>query len=585
MMRPASRRRDSEHSERSSNGIGREVGAVHKDWHQHRRIALVYPNTYPVGMTNLGFQRVYQIFNDREDFLCERFFLSEEALHGELCELRSCESGRALKEFDLIAFSISFETDYLNVLRTLQLADIPLYHEDRKAGGFPIVLGGGCGITVNPEPLADFVDLYCIGEAEDFCDRLCDLLVEQQGSSLPVFLEKATALPGVYVPSNFRFEYDASRVKAITQVGPGPEKILRLIKKDLDSVPTQTVVIPVETPFRNMFMVETGRGCQWACRFCAAGYIYRYPRERGLEAMKAAVDRGLSHGMRIGLVGSDMSCHSYIWDLMEYVLDRGGEPSLSSIRVEAIDERMAKLIARTGIKTMTLAPDAGSFRLRRTLNKNMPDEMILQAAARLLDAGIHNIKLYFIIGLPTEGEDDIAALIRLAEKVRGLMLERAPKTGRMGVVSISINPFIPKPGTPFQWVGMEPEAVIEKRFQMIRKALVPQGGFKLDLESYRGCYLQAFISRGDRRAGRILEYMLGSGKSLDRAAKDLYEELQYVPSEQINRTWNFDEVLPWDVMDHGFFPGYLQREMERGFKTKLIPNCAPETCRLCGICN
>jgi len=288
--------------------------------------------------------------------------------------------------------------------------------------------------------------------------------------------------------------------------------------------------------------------------------------------------------MRIGLVGADMSCHSYIGELMEYILDRGGIPSLSSIRVEAIDERLAGIIARTGIKTMTLAPDAGSFRLRRVLNKNMPDEMIVDAAQRLLDAGIKNIKLYFIIGLPTETDEDIDQLIQLAEKIRHLMKKRAQETGHMGTVSISINPFIPKPGTPFQWVGLEPKEVINRRFRHIRRTLIPQGSFKIDLESYRLSYLQTLITRGDRRCGRLLAHMLETGKSIDQAAKALAGELHYDPQEQINRTWGFDEILPWEHLDHGFDPGYLEREMKRGFQTLLIPKCKPETCRLCGVC-
>lgn len=453
---------------------------------------------------------------------------------------------------------------------------------------FPLILGGGCGVTVNPEPLADVVDLYCIGEGEDFlppfCDAVSERLQRDEHISGPEFLNILAKIPGAYVPSHFEFDYAGSKIKAIRHVGCGPEKVLRLIKKDLDPVPTHTSIIPLETPFRNMFMVETGRGCEWACRFCAAGYIYRYPRERGPEALKKAIDIGISYGMRIGLVGSDMSCHSYIGDIMEYILDRGGKPSLSSIRVEAIDERMAKLIARTGIKTATLAPDAGSFRLRRVLNKNMPDEMIVNAAARLLDAGIRNIKLYFIIGLPTETDEDIESLIGLAEKIRALMKDRAPQTKMMGVVSLSINPFVPKPGTPFQWVGLEPKSVVEKRFSRIRQALVAQGSFKVELESYRSCYLQAFISRGDRRAARILMRMLETGQNVDRAAADLFEQLHYDPAEQIHRTWEFSEITPWDLMDHGFDEGYLEREMRRGFETKLIPNCKPATCRLCGVC-
>jgi len=561
--------------------MGHEIGAIHKKWQNHHRIALVYPNTYPIGMTNLGVQRMYQAFNECEEFLCERVFLPEEGFNK---ELRSCESGRMLKEFDVIAFSISFETDYLNVLRILKEADIPLYFRDRLEGKFPILLAGGCGVTVNPEPLADFVDLFCIGEGEDFIESFCTKVASQKELPRKEFLANCAGLPGVYIPSHYRFEYEGSRVKKIESIGPGPKKILRLITKNLDPIPTQTVVLPIKSPFRNMFLIETGRGCKWACRFCAAGYIYRYPRERALEPMKEAVDQALEYQMRVGLVGSDMSCHSYIWDLMEYILDKGGEPSLSSIRVEAIDDRMAKLLARTGIKTMTLAPDAGSFRLRRVLNKNMPDEMILEAAEKVLHAGIRNIKLYFIIGLPTEREEDIEKLIDLVLKLRDLMKKRAKDTKKMGLITLSINPFIPKPGTPFQWVGLEPKKLIDKRFHRLRKALVPKGNVKVELESYRGCYLQAFITRGDRRAGRILEQMLETGKAIDHAAKDLEGELHYIPKEQINRTWDFDEVLPWELMDHGFSPGYLQKEMQRGYKTKLIPNCQPEICHLCGIC-
>ena len=562
--------------------IGNEPGSIHKNWKNHHRIALVYPNTYAIGMTNLGFQRLYQCFNDREDFLCERVFLPEDRDPKPKLLLKSCESGRSLQDFDILAFSISFETDYVNVLRILKMAGIPLRSQDRRKGRFPVILAGGCGITVNPEPLSDFIDLFCIGEGEAFIDPFCDSYSKNR--PIKELLEGFCQIPGVYVPSHYEFSYEGNLIKEIRQIGTGPKKILRLITKNLDPVPTQTVVIPVESPFRNMFMIETGRGCKWACRFCASGYIYRFPREKGFQALKEACDQALKTGMRIGLVGSDMSCHSYIWDLMEYILDQGGEPSLSSIRVEAIDERMASLIARTGIRTMTLAPDGGSFRLRRVLNKNMPDEMVEKAAERLLDAGIKNIKLYFMIGLPTEEERDIKQLIILCEKIRNLMKARASKLGYMGMVSLSINPFIPKPGTPFQWVGLEPKKIIEKRFQMIRKALVPQGNFKVELESYRSCYLQAFFSRGDRRAGQILERMLETGHSIDQCAKEMVNELQYIPKNQIHRTWDFSEELPWGLMDHGFHPGYLEKEMRRGYQTKLIPLCDPKICHLCGIC-
>jgi radical SAM superfamily enzyme YgiQ (UPF0313 family) len=540
-----------------------ETGASSHSWQARYRIALVYPNTYHQGMSNLGLQSVYQLINSRDDCLGERFFLPdpEDLLEHQKSNypLVSYESERPLSDFDLIALSISFENDYLNLPTIFALGGVSLFTAERNEN-HPLVLFGGVCAFINPEPLADLVDLVAVGEAEPILPALLDLLVESDSPRAELY-QQIVDLPGIYLPHHMQ-----------------KQKPVRQFLADLDQSQSRSFIQTEETEFGDMSLAEVSRGCSRGCRFCAAGYIYLPPRERSLGNLLEQVDAGLCERTKIGLVGAAVADHTQIDPLQQAILSRDGQVSVSSLRLDALSSEEVAGLRDSGLRTAAIAPEAGSQRLRDLINKNLDEAQILHAVQLLADGEILNLKLYFLIGLPTEEQADLDELLALTEKIRLIWREAGRARGKMGTVTLSVNPFIPKPFTPLQWCGMEEEKSLKKKLRFLHSAISRMPNTELISESLRSAVLQAFLSRADRQAGHLLP-QLAAGGNLKQICRKAGLELADVVTRQREQ----DEVFPWEVIDQGFAREYLWREYQQALLGKLTPRCAAG-CSRCGIC-
>ena len=558
---------------------------MHKDPGGKLRIALVYPNAGRLGMANLGLHAVYRILNEHPRILCERVFLPEEP--GE--EPRSVESDRPLAAFDVVAFTLSFEEDDGNVLRILDQAGLPLRaaHRDER---HPLVVGGGIAVQINPEPLAPFFDAFLVGEAEaiaaPFLEALLDLA--PRGLSRAEQLRALAALPGGYVPSLYEVEYAPTRAPGsgtgwVTRFQPAPgapASVRRVFMEDLRKVATSRVIDSPEAQFGDLFLTEVARGCLWGCRFCAAGFVQRPYREVELETLRAEVRKGIARGQRVGLVGPDTSDYSGLDPLTCLIGDEGGTFSPSSLRVDAITPELARRMAAGGERSITIAPEAGTPRLRNVINKDFSDDVIVKAAAHALDQGMAHVKMYFMCGLPTETEDDVLGMAHLALRIREeVMRPRAKATGRMGRIVLSVNPFVPKPWTPFQWAGLAAEPELQAKRRLLEKTLRPKG-IDVDFLSPREAWLQALLSRGDRRVADLLELAhRETGGDLRKALRRWPEDPEFFATREAAQ----DERLPWDFIEQGVEKRYLAREWRNGLRAHVTPKCMVDTCRACGL--
>ncbi len=516
------------------------------------RFALAFPNTYRVGMASLGFQLVYDMLNAAPSASCERVFLPDP---GDLREhvrsatqLFTIESQSPLSEFDVVAFSICFEMDYLNVLRMLQLAGIPVCRADRDESR-PLVIAGGTCPTINPEPLADFVDAFVIGEAEEALPELVDALESSQGRARMDVLAALAAIPGVYVP-------------ALRQAG---HTVVRAIARDLELHRGSSVIRTPDAEFGDMRLVEVSRGCGRQCRFCAAGYVTRPPRFRQFAESP-------SDG-RLGLVGAAVFDHRDARSICESIVDAGGEFSVSSIRLETITPDLARLMVLGGQKTLTIAPEAGTDRLRRVINKDCGEDSIFAAVSVAEQAGFAKVKLYFMIGLPTETDEDV-------ESIADLVRRLASESGSIGL-QVSVSCFVPKPWTPFQWHPMAKETVLKRRYSVLRKAISAVSGVQFGGESPRLSLIQGYLARGDRRAGALLLAALENDGDYAAAVREMRGDLRV----ELHRSRAFGEALPWDHIDMRVSRDYLWREYQKALKGQTTTPCNPESCTACGACS
>ena len=562
--------------------LEQESGVYFHSWSENRyRIALIYPNTYHQGMSNLGFLTVYELLNQRDDCLCERFFLPDRDSSGRnnpsSSALESHESGHLLTDFDLIALSISFENDYLNIPTLFSLANIPFFSVERDSS-WPLVLFGGVCAFINPEPLADIVDLIAVGEAEPILPRLLDVLLQRVGKE--DCLQELAKLPGIYVPKFYSPQYAESREMTRFQRQEGvPAQVSRQFLTDLDQSPSRSFIQTEATEFGHMALTEVSRGCSRGCRFCAAGFVYLPPRERSLDNLLEQVDIGLCHRNRIGLVAAAVSDYKNIQELQQGILDRDGEISMSSLRLDALTVAEVEKLHQAGHKSVAIAPEAGSQRLRDAINKGISEEQILASVQMLADGGIRNLKLYFIIGFPGEQQSDIEAIISLTEDISAIWREAGRKRGQLGNLILSINPFIPKPFTPFQWAGMEAEKVLKKRLRYLQSSISRIPNTRMNHESVRNAILQTFLSRGDRRIGHLLP-QLAAGSNLKQLCRKTDLSLDFY----VVRERGSDEFFPWEIIDQGVKRSYLWLEYQKGQLEKITAPCVP-TCRRCGVCN
>ncbi|RPJ17389.1 MAG: TIGR03960 family B12-binding radical SAM protein [Desulfobacteraceae bacterium] len=552
-----------------------ERGSVRKDWRGHIRVALVYPNTYEVGMSNLGFQTVYGIINKLDHLLCERAFLPGNKTK----QVKTIETSRQLSDFDIIAFSVSFENDFPNILAILEKAGLPLKAIERGTP-HPLVIAGGVACFINPEPVSEFIDCFIMGEAEGTVESFFKHY--EPGTEKSKILKKmARNVPGVYVPEFYETSYNKDgTLQSFHPIADVPDKIKRVYCKDLSPKPACSKIISKNTTFDRTFLIEVSRGCPHGCRFCAAGYIYRPPRFGDIASLIKCLDSGITETEKIGFIGAAVSDFPNIAELCNIAQAKGAKISFSSLRADALSKELVTALEKSGVKTATIAPDAGSQRMRDIINKGINEDQILTAAETIVEGGIPNIKLYFMIGLPSETMDDIESISILCRQIKKVFLASSRKKKRIGQITVSVNPFVPKPFTPFQWVSMDESSFLKKKILHIKYGLKKEANVRVDAESPKRSHIQALISRGDRRVAGILSLVNSNGGDWKRALKlSAFNSDFYVYRER-----SLDETLPWDFIDHGIKKSFLIKEYKKALSGTTSPPCPMTSCRTCRIC-
>ncbi|MEW6066951.1 MAG: radical SAM protein [Nitrospirota bacterium] len=532
--------------EKINSLLSKEKGTIYKDPGGRINIALVYPNTYHVGMSNLGFQGIYGLLNSMDDVVCERAFLPEDKDIDEYIrtntELFSMESKRPLNRFEVVAFSVSFENDYPNIARILKLSKLPLRSSERNPYNPLIIMGGVCAFF-NPEPIADFFDICFIGEADEMLPEFLD--VYRSSADRSEVLKKSIAIEGLYVPEFYSISYGTEgKISGRHQLGGAPEIIKRRYFKAISESKITTSIITSETEFSNMYLVEAMRGCPWNCRFCVAGKIYNPPRKKELWAIKDEIRMALNKTKRIGLIGPSLSDYPYIKDVLKIP---EVDFSITSLRASTKSAELVSLMKKH--KSISIAPEAGTERLRTVINKKITEEDILYTSELLFAGGIETLRLYFIIGLPTETREDINGIVNLVKKTRDISTR--------GYITLSISTFVPKPFTPFQWHTMENPSEVKERLKMIKKDLSSVKGIKVFHDVPKYAYMQGVFSMGDRRISKVIE---GVPKEQDwiKAAEATEIDKEFY----IHRKKEFNEILPWDFIDMGIAKEKLWAEYQ-----------------------
>lgn len=546
--------------------LERESGTVYPSLEGKLKFALAFPGAYKLGMSALGFQIIYGLLNSMSGVACERTFLPEPLDQREFLRSRtrlfSFESQTPLADFDVIAFSVSYELDYVNIVRILELAGLPVFSDDRNES-HPLIIAGGPCATFNPEPLAEIIDAFAIGDGEEVVADIVHVLTNSCGLDRSDLLARLAKVTGVYVPKFYTPHYNPDgTISGIDVHPPAPERVSKRIVRDLHRYPNQAVILTPGAEFSDMLLAEAMRGCKRHCRFCVSGYAGLPPRPRAIGE--------LPEGARVGLVGSAVFDHPEALAICESLTAEGREFSISSTRIESLTDDLARMMHIAGQQTMTIAPEAGTERLRRIINKPTADDEIMDAARIASEAGFTRLKLYFMVGLPGEADEDVDAIPDMAKEV----VKRYPSLK----LQISASCYVPKPWTPFQWCGMAPQKELSNKLKQIKDCLKGARNIELSSESPRSAYIQAWLARGDRRLGRIIA--TAAGASYAEAASKAEIDTDFYASRQREK----DEILPWDHIDLLVKKDYLWKEYTHALEHRITACCNVGSCFRCGVC-
>ena len=516
--------------------LSREEGTITKDWGGRLPVALIYPNSYYLGMSNLGVHTIYALLNSYSEVVGERVFWEREHLDKKISPL-SLESKRPLSDFAVLAFSVSYELDYFNVVQIIKASGIPLYAADRDEG-HPLVIAGGPCITANPIPLSPFFDCLCIGEAEPILPSMLSTLFEGISGKRDELLKALACLPGVYVPAHH------------------PETpVFRQWLKNLDEHPSTSVVLTPDTELGALYLIEVERGCNWGCRFCLVGTTFSPMRFRSMDNLLEQAKQGLEHRKRIGLVGPAVSDHPNIEELLDRLRHMGAELSISSLRIGSLSSNVLRSMAEGRARTIALAPEAGSQRLRQIIKKGISEDDILEAISKVAEQGIKQLKLYFMIGLPSETDEDIEEIIKLTLAAKSI-IDRQQSGTR---ITLNIAPFVPKASTPFQWLPMASLQTLNHRLSLLKKSLSPKG-IKPKCESPAWSQIQGVFARGDRNVAKALadveEISLAGWR---RAAEKCHLDIDFYAQQR----WDTTQRLPWSTIHSGIKNIHLERELNK----------------------